>query len=106
MTTRLKSRNKKENTMKYKYIKNKKLKDGTIKTYPKVEGIYRDPDEPDNWYWSYKWEEKSSKAKSANGHITRAVSVPSSKVFTVRYAISQKWSIPKILKFIRLNTLE
>lgn len=86
-----------------KYIKNKKLKDGTIKTYPKVEGIYRDPDKPNHWYWSYKWEEKSSKAKSANGHITRAVSVPSSKIYTVRYAISQRWPISKTLSFIRSN---
>ena len=84
-----------------KYIKNKKLKDGTIKTYPKVEGVYRDPDEPNHWYWSYKWEEKNSKAKSANGHITRAVSVPSSKVYTVKYGISKRWPISKTLNFIR-----
>ena len=57
--------------------------------YCKIDGIYRDPDEPTHWYWAYKYEEKSPKAKSANGFITRAVSVPSNKVYSVRYAIAE-----------------
>lgn len=82
------------------YTKNKKLKDGTIATFPKVEGR-REPDNPEHWYWAYKYEEKNSKAKSPNGFITRAVSVPSSKVCSVRYAIASRWSVAKILEFVR-----
>ncbi|MHC5762968.1 hypothetical protein [Nostoc sp.] len=82
------------------YTKNKKLKDGTIATFPKVEG-HREPDNPEHWYWAYKYEQKSDKAKSANGHITKAVSVPSGKVFSVRYAIASRWSVSQILQLIK-----
>lgn len=82
------------------YFKNKKLKDGTISTFPKVEG-YREADNPEHWYWAYKWEERNPKALSPNGYITRAVSVPSNKVYQVRYAIASRWNVPQILQLIK-----
>jgi hypothetical protein len=82
------------------YTKNKKLKDGTIATFPRVEG-HREPEEPSHWYWAYKYEEKTPIAKSANGFVTRAFSVPSSKVYSVRYAIASHWSISDILQLIK-----
>jgi hypothetical protein len=85
-----------------RYTKNKKLKDGTIATFPKVEG-HREPDTSEHWYWAYKYEEKSDNAKSPNGFITRAVSVPVSKVGLVRYAIASRWTISDILQLIRFT---
>ncbi|GEM_PF-5794541 len=82
------------------YTKNKKLKDGTIATFPRVEG-HREPEEPSHWYWAYKYEEKTPIAKSANGCITRAFSVPSSLVYSVRYAIASRWSISDILQLLK-----
>lgn len=41
----------------YKYPENKKLKDGTIVSYPRVIG-YRDPENPNHWRWGFNWEEK------------------------------------------------
>jgi hypothetical protein len=41
----------------YKYLENKKLKDGTIASYPRVIGE-RDPDNPKHWRWGFNWEEK------------------------------------------------
>lgn len=41
----------------YKYLENKKLKDGTIASYPRVIGD-RKPDNPTHWRWGFNWEEK------------------------------------------------
>ncbi len=41
----------------YKYLENKKLKDGTIASYPRVIG-HRQPDNPTHWRWGFNWEEK------------------------------------------------
>ncbi|AFY51337.1 hypothetical protein Nos7524_5647 (plasmid) [Nostoc sp. PCC 7524] len=41
----------------YKYLENKKLKDGTIASYPRVIGN-RKPDNPTHWRWGFNWEEK------------------------------------------------
>lgn len=41
----------------YKYLENKKLKDGTIASYPRVIGD-RKPDNPNHWRWGFNWEEK------------------------------------------------
>ncbi|WP_143172886.1 hypothetical protein [Scytonema sp. HK-05] len=41
----------------YKYLENKKLKDGTIASYPRVIGE-RSPDNPKHWRWGFNWEEK------------------------------------------------
>lgn len=82
------------------YTKNKQLKSGAIATYPSVEGE-RDPDNPQHWYWAYRYEEKKKSAKSDNGYITRAVSVSRVKVEAIKLAISRKWSVERILTFIR-----
>jgi len=41
----------------YKYLENKKLKDGTVASYPRVLSD-RDPDNPKHWRWGFNWEEK------------------------------------------------
>jgi hypothetical protein len=41
----------------YKYLENKKLKDGKIASYPRVTG-HRNPDNPTHWRWGFNWEEK------------------------------------------------
>ncbi|MBW4502980.1 MAG: hypothetical protein KME57_26300 [Scytonema hyalinum WJT4-NPBG1] len=41
----------------YKYLENKKLKNGAIATYPRVVSE-RDPDNPKHWRWGFNWEEK------------------------------------------------
>ncbi|WP_461947748.1 hypothetical protein [Nostoc sp.] len=41
----------------YKYIENKKLKSGSIVSYPRVIG-HRNPDNPTHWRWGFNWEEK------------------------------------------------
>jgi hypothetical protein len=41
----------------YKYIENKKLKNGTIASYPRVIGD-RKPDNPTHWRWGFNWEQK------------------------------------------------
>ncbi len=87
------------------YTKNKKLKSGLIATYPRVEAK-RDPDNPKHWYWAYKWEEKNSNAKSANGFVSRAVNVPVVKVEAVKTAIAFRWPVKKVLQYLRDELIE
>ncbi|WP_038296016.1 MULTISPECIES: hypothetical protein [Nostocales] len=42
----------------YKYLENKKLKNGNIASYPRVIGETRNPDNPKHWRWGFNWEEK------------------------------------------------
>lgn len=83
-----------------RYTKTKKLKGGAIATYPRVEGE-RDPNNSEHWYFAYRWEEKRDTAKSDNGYVTRAVSLPKNKVEAVQLAIARRWSPDEILSFIR-----
>lgn len=69
-------------------------------TYPRVEGE-RDPENLEHWYWAYRWEEKRDNAKSDNGYVTRAVSLPRKKVQAVQLVITLGWSMEKILQFIK-----
>ncbi|WP_442949394.1 hypothetical protein [Nostoc sp.] len=41
----------------YRYIENKKLKNGSIASYPRVIG-HREPSNPQHWRWGFNWEEK------------------------------------------------
>jgi hypothetical protein len=82
------------------YTKTKKLSNGTVATYPRVEGDRKESD-PNHWYWAYRYEEKRSNARSDNGYVTRAIACPKTKVEAVRLAQSQGWSIEKIAKFIK-----
>lgn len=82
------------------YTKTKKLKSGVTATYPLCEGE-RDPDNPEHWYWAYRYEEKRENARSDNGYVTRAVSLPRVKVEAVQLVVALGWSVAKILQFIR-----
>lgn len=42
----------------YKYLENKKLKDGQIASYPRITSNFRDPENPHHWRWGYNWDEK------------------------------------------------
>jgi len=41
----------------YRYLENKKLKNGAIASYPRISGL-RDVDNPHHWRWGYSWEDK------------------------------------------------
>ncbi|WP_200892518.1 hypothetical protein [Aliterella atlantica] len=83
-----------------RYTKSKKLKSGAIATYPRVEGD-RNPENNEHWYFAYRWEEKRDTAKSDNGYVTCAVSLPKNKVEAVQLAIARRWSQEQILSFIQ-----
>ena len=86
------------------YLKNKKLKSGDIATYPRVLGERDKQDpmtaDPHHYYWAYKYEEKSPKARSSNGFISKAIGLHSSHVEAVRRAIADSRSISEILILI------
>ncbi|MBP5977042.1 hypothetical protein HW132_31060 [Brasilonema sp. CT11] len=65
----------------YPYIQNKRLKDGTIKSYPKVIGE-RNPDIDSHWRWAYCWHDPN------NGYKKRSISIPYSFLNAVRSLIS------------------
>jgi hypothetical protein len=84
-----------------KYTKTKRLKDGILETYPLIAGK-RDPNQINHWYWAYRWEQK----RVSGGFTTRAVSLPKHKVEAVELAIALRWSVEKILSFIRGEELK
>ncbi len=79
----------------YPYLKNKKLKDGRIASYPRVEGK-RDPDNIKHWYWAYSYEE------CIDGEWrNRSLSVPSFRVRTVREMVKMDMSMEAIKALIK-----
>ena len=86
------------------YLKNKKLKSGDIATYPRVLGERDKQDpmtaDPHHYYWAYKYEQKSPKARSNNGFISKAVGLHPSHVEAVRRAIAIGRSVSEILILI------
>lgn len=86
------------------YLKNKKLKSGDIATYPRVLGERDKQDpmtaNPHHYYWAYKYEQKSPKARSNNGFISKAIGLHPSSVDAVRAAIASGKSISEILTLI------
>lgn len=69
-------------------IRNKKLADGTIATFPRlVDGIHRNPDEPGHWYWFLAWGDSSKKRKY----------LPRHRVFLVKSLINSGKSLEMIL---------
>ena len=42
----------------YRYLENKKLKDGQIASYPRITSNFRDSENPHHWRWGYNWDEK------------------------------------------------
>ena len=77
------------------YTKNKKLKNGRIATFPRVDG-HRDPMDVTHWYWGYRFQEK------VDGEWkNRTLSVPEYRVTTVRFMINEGMSIAAIIALIK-----
>ena len=80
----------------YKYIENKKLKNGSIASYPRVIG-HRQPDNPTHWRWGFNWEEKIDgewKGRSIG-------SVPVGAIALIQSMQNEGVSLEKIIDFIR-----
>jgi hypothetical protein len=80
----------------YRYIENKKLKDGTIASYPRVIG-HRQPDNPTHWRWGFNWEEKIDgewKGRSIG-------SVPLGAIALIQSMQKEGVSLEEIVGFIR-----
>ena len=80
----------------YKYLENKKLKNGDIASYPRVIG-HRSPDNPTHWRWGFNWEEKIDgewKGRSIG-------SVPVGAIALIQSMQNEGVSLEKIIDFIR-----
>jgi hypothetical protein len=80
----------------YKYIENKKLKNGAIASYPRVIG-HRNPDNPTHWRWGFNWEEKIDgewKGRSIG-------SVPLGAIALIQSMQNEGVSLEEIIGFIR-----
>ncbi len=81
----------------YQYIENKKLKNGTIVSYPRIDGE-RNKHNYLHWRWGYSWEEK------IHGEWkNRSVGVPTKIVHTVSTMIDKGCCVTEIRKFIALS---
>lgn len=79
----------------YPYIEEKKLKDGTIASYPRVTGA-RDRDNIRHWRWGYCWEEK------VNGQWkNRSISVPIATVSLIIGMQNNRSHVDEIISFIK-----
>ncbi len=81
----------------YKYLENKRLKDGCIVSYPRVIGDKRDPDNPKHWRWGFNWEEKIDgewKGRSIG-------SIPVGAIPLIEDMRSRNVPIEEIISFIR-----
>lgn len=79
----------------YPYLENKKLKDGTIASYPRVVG-HRDPDNPTHWRWGYKWEEKIDDEWKG-----RSIGVPIGAIPMIKLMQKEGASLEEIIGFIK-----
>lgn len=80
----------------YKYIENKKLKNGSIVSYPRVIG-HRNTDNPTHWRWGFNWEEKIDgewKGRSIG-------SVPLGAIPLIEDMQNEGVSLEEIIGFIR-----
>ncbi|MCC5618797.1 hypothetical protein LC605_27660 [Nostoc sp. CHAB 5836] len=80
----------------YKYLENKKLKDGRIASYPRVIG-HRHPDNPTHWRWGFNWEEKVDgewKGRSIG-------SVPVGAIALIQSMQNEGVSLEEIIGFIK-----
>ncbi|WP_208822151.1 hypothetical protein [Tolypothrix sp. PCC 7910] len=80
----------------YKYLESKKLKDGTIATYPRVIG-HRESDNPNHWRWGFNWEIKVNgewKGRSIN-------SVPVGAIPMIKSMQNQGVPLEEIIAFIK-----
>nr|WP_251961025.1 hypothetical protein [Nostoc commune] len=80
----------------YRYIENKKLKNGSIASYPRVIG-HREQGNPTHWRWGFNWEEKIDgewKGRSIG-------SVPVGAVPMIQSMQREGASLEEIIGFIR-----
>jgi hypothetical protein len=80
----------------YKYLENKKLKDGTIASYPRVIGE-RDPENPKHWRWGFNWEEK----KDGEWKGRSLGSLPVGLIPMIQSMQKSDVSLKEIIDFIR-----
>lgn len=81
----------------YKYLENKKLKDGRIASYPRITSDFRDPENPYHWRWGYNWDEKIDgewKGRSIG-------SIPPGVVGFIQDMRMRNLPIEEIISFIR-----
>nr|WP_290602805.1 ASCH domain-containing protein [Anabaena sp. AL93] len=81
----------------YQYIENKKLKNGSIVSYPRVDGE-RNKHNYGHWRWGYSWEEKIN-GKWRN----RSVGVSNKIVHAVENMINNGNTVQNIREFIALS---
>jgi hypothetical protein len=81
----------------YQYIENKKLKNGSIVSYPRVDGE-RDKHNYAHWRWGYSWEEKID-----GDWKNRSVGVPAKIVHAVANMINKGYCVREIKEFITLS---
>ncbi|MTJ14770.1 hypothetical protein FJR11_19755 [Anabaena sp. UHCC 0187] len=81
----------------YQYIENKKLKNGSIVSYPRVDGE-RDKHNYAHWRWGYSWEEKID-----GEWKNRSLGVPNKIVYAVANMINQGYYVREIKEFITLS---
>lgn len=81
----------------YKYLENKKLKDGTIASYPRVIG-HRQPDNPTHWRWGFNWEIKDEDGEWKGRSIG---SIPVGAIALIQSMQNEGVSLEEIIGFIR-----
>lgn len=79
----------------YPYFSNRKLKDGRIASYPRVEG-QRDPDNIEHWYWAYCYEENVD-----GDWKNRSLPVPKFRVRTIREMIERNAPLEAIKAMVK-----
>jgi hypothetical protein len=79
------------------YLENKKSKNSTIKTYPKIDfGVARNPDIWNHWNWMYCYEIKIDEVWK-----NRSIKVPVAIAPTVKKMICDRASVSEIIEFIK-----
>ena len=81
----------------YQYIENKKLKNGLIVSYPRIDGE-RNKHNYAHWRWGYSWEEKIG-----GDWKNRSVGVPNKIVHAVANMINNGNTVQNIREFIALS---
>jgi hypothetical protein len=81
----------------YQYIENKKLKNGLIVSYPRIDGK-RNKHNYAHWRWGYSWEEKIG-----GDWKNRSVGVPNKIVHAVGNMINNGNTVQNIREFIALS---
>lgn len=86
----------------YKYLENKKLKNGSIVSYPRIIEDKRDPDNPQHWRWGFNWEEKVDgewKGRSIG-------SIPVGVIAMIKSMQNQGVPLEEIIAFIKKSKIK